>query len=114
MVGDAAFTSARPSGLSAFRFTLEASTLNANLGSIPEMLDPTKPVALTLVDSLDESRRSVVIYPCRDFQLLNFGCICADDLLQAETTESWTAAGDKEEMLTIFHDFPEWTLKLLR
>ncbi|KAJ0419705.1 hypothetical protein BJY00DRAFT_324237 [Aspergillus carlsbadensis] len=114
VVGDAAFTTARPSGLSAFRFTIDADTIKANLNEIPAIMDSTKPASLAVVDSYDGSKRSLVIYPCRNFELLNFGCICPDDMLQASATESWTATGDKEEMLSIFHDFPEWVLRLLR
>jgi salicylate hydroxylase len=54
------------------------------------------------------------MYPCRDFQLLNFVCIVPDETLRAETTESWTAAGDKDELLSIFEDFPPWVLSYLK
>ncbi|KAL4863670.1 hypothetical protein BDV12DRAFT_206323 [Aspergillus spectabilis] len=114
VVGDAAFNTAGPSGLSAFRFTIDADTIKANLSEIPEIMDSAKPASLTVVDSYNGSKRSLVIYPCRNIELLNLGCICPDDMLQESATESWMATGDKEEMVSIFHDFPEWVLRLLR
>lgn len=54
------------------------------------------------------------MYPCRNFQLLNFVCITPDKNLKNETTESWSAAGDKDELLKIFEDFPPWVLDYLR
>lgn len=113
IVGDAASTTARPSGLSAFRFTLNTEFVKAHLGVLPEILQPDKPVCLSMVYSFDGSMRSIVMYPCRDFQLLNFVCIAPDKNLKHGSTESWSALGDKQEMLSIFEDFPDWTLDLL-
>lgn len=76
-------------------------------------VDRTKPVCLSMVLALDGTRRSVVMYPCRDFKLLNFVCIVSDESLKTETTESWSAAGDREEMLSLFNDFPPWVLAAL-
>ncbi len=114
IVGKAAFTTARPSGLSAFRFTLDAELVNTRLGGLPEILQSDKPVCLTMVYSFDGSMRSIVMYPCRNFQLLNFVCITPSKNLKNGSTESWSASGDKEEMLSIFEDFPAWSLDLLR
>lgn len=114
VVGDAAFSTARPSGLSAFRFTLQADAIENAIGELPEFLDPDKPVCLSMVHSFDGTKRSIVMYPCRDFQLLNFVCIVPDEMLKTETTESWTAAGDKDELLSIFADFPPWVLNYLK
>jgi len=78
------------------------------------MLDSKNPVGLFMVYSFDASKRSVVMYPCRNFELLNFVCICPDSSLNSESSESWTAPGDRDELLHIFKDFPEWVLRLLR
>jgi salicylate hydroxylase len=113
VVGDDAFKSARPSGLSAFRFTLPREEI---LEKIPDFrtLDKSKPGMLKTVFSFDPSRRSAVLYPCRDFELLNFVCIVPDDILKTATTESWSAAGDVEELLSCFQDFPPWLLDILK
>lgn len=54
------------------------------------------------------------MYPCRDFQLLNFVCITPDKNLKSKTTESWSAPGDRDELLSIFNDFPAWVLDYLK
>ncbi|KAJ4234621.1 hypothetical protein NW759_001615 [Fusarium solani] len=114
IVGDAAFQTARPSGLSAFRFTLEVDEIKQSLNEIPQILQPDQPTCLSMVYSFDDTMRSVVMYPCRNFQILNFVCIVPDSSLKEETTESWTASGDREELLSLFSDFPVWVQDYLR
>jgi salicylate hydroxylase len=113
VVGDAAFSTARPSGLSAFRFTLEASMILEAFGELPEILQRSKPVCLSMLFSTDGTKRGVVMYPCRDYQLLNFVCIASDSALKSETTESWSAAGDRRELVSLFQDFPAWVTRYL-
>ncbi|UPK96301.1 hypothetical protein LCI18_007236 [Fusarium solani-melongenae] len=114
VVGDAAFQTARPSGLSAFRFTLEVDEIKQSLNENPQILQPDQPTCLSTVYSFDETMRSVVMYPCRNFQILNFVCIVPDSSLKEETTESWTASGDRVELLSLFTDFPVWVQDYLR
>ncbi|KAH7084893.1 hypothetical protein BKA63DRAFT_401100 [Paraphoma chrysanthemicola] len=114
VVGDAAYTSARPSGLSAFRFTLNAPLITEQLGRTPEILNANKPACLSMVYSFDGTMRSVVMYPCRGFKLLNFVAIIPDKSLKQASTESWSASGDRNELLSIFQDFPTWVLDYLR
>lgn len=71
-------------------------------------------MTLNMVLALDGTQRTMAIYPCRNFELLNFVCIVQDKSLKAQTTESWTANGDEAEMLELFGDYPEWTLEFLR
>ncbi|SCO55455.1 related to salicylate 1-monooxygenase [Fusarium fujikuroi] len=108
VVGDAAFQTARPSGLSAFRFTLELDDIKAALKELPDILQADQPTCLSMVYSFDSTMRSVVMYPCRNFELFNFVCIVPDSSLKEKTTESWTASGDKEELMSLFSDFPSW------
>ena len=108
VIGDAVFQTARPSGLSAFRFTLELHDIKAALEQLPEILQHDKPTCLFMVYSFDNIMRFVVMYPCRNFELLNFVCIVPDSSLKEKTTESWTASGDKEELMSLFSDFPSW------
>lgn len=82
IVGDAAFSTARPSGLSAFRFTIEATIIKEAYGDLPEILQANKPVCLTMAFAFDGTKRTVVMYPCRQFQILNFVCICPDECLK--------------------------------
>ena len=114
VVGDAAFSTARPSGLSAFRFTLTKEVIQNALGKIPELLQTDKPPCLAQVFAADDTSRRMVIYPCRNFEILNFVCIVPDERLKTKTTESWSAPGSREELLDNFLDFPEWTLQFLR
>lgn len=113
VVGDDAFKSARPSGLSAFRFTLPREEV---LEKVPNfrILDKSKPATLDMVFSFDPSQRSAVLYPCRNFDLLNFVCIVPDGILKTATTESWSATGDVDELLGAFQDFPPWLLDLFK
>lgn len=114
VVGDAAFSTARPSGLSAFRFTLTAEQIKQEFGHTPEIISSHAPVSLNMVYSFDGTMRSVVMYPCRNFELLNLVAIVPDGLLKHATTESWSANGDLDELLSCFNDFPDWVLKYLR
>jgi salicylate hydroxylase len=93
---------------------LQAGAIKEATGELPDLLQADKPVCLSMVHSFDGTKRSIVMYPCRNFQLLNFVCIVPDEMLKNETTESWTAAGDKDELLSIFGDFPAWVVTYLR
>ena len=114
IIGDEELSTARPSGLSAFRFTLESTHLRESLGFQPEMIDAGQPITLTMVIALDGTQRTCVIYPCRNLELLNFVCIAKDTELKGAATESWTAAGDRDELVSLFADFPGWVAELLK
>jgi salicylate hydroxylase len=77
-------------------------------GSTPDILDESQTACLNMIFSYDGTKRSVVMYPCRNFELLNFVCIVPDESLRSPTTESWTAGGDRDELLSLFNDFPSW------
>jgi len=83
-------------------------------GEVPEILDKSKPVCLAMVFSFDRTNRSVVMYPCRDFELLNFVCIVPDSSLKNPATESWTASGNRDELVSLFNDYPCWVMQFLR
>lgn len=114
VVGDAALASARPTGLSAFRFSLEAEKVEEAMGGLPDILRPDRPMCLTLMFATDGTRRGVVMYPCRGFQLLNCVCFVPDEKLKSQATLSWSAAGDRDELLENFSDYPDWILGYLR
>lgn len=113
VVGDEAFKTARPSGFSAFRFTLPRSIVTEKYPDF-EILNRSQGATLGIILAFDLSRRSVVLYPCRNYELLNFVCIIPDTSLKAATTESWTAPGDVEELLACFTDYPEWVIGVLK
>lgn len=113
MVGDEAFKTARSSSLSAFRFTLPRSNVTEKYPDF-EILDRTQDATLGMVLAFNPSRRCVVLYPCRNCELLNFVCIVPDTSLKATTTESLSPAGDLEELLASFTGYPEWVIGVLK
>lgn len=83
---------------------LVAEEVRAICGELP-VLDITSPATLDIYLSLDGTNRSVVMYPCRDFNALNFVAIVPDSMLKRQTTESWTASGDRDDLIRCFDDF---------
>lgn len=77
-------------------------------------MDKSRPAAIEAVHSFDKSTRTVVLYPCRNYELLNFAATAPDSMLKTKTTESWSATGDLAEMLSCFEDFPNWVLDLMK
>ena len=110
--GQDAFRTARPSGASAFRFTM---LVDQALGIHPNVynLDKSRPVINDLYLSVDGTNRSLVMYPCRNHELVNFTCIVPDSMV-GETTESWTAEGTREDLLSCCEDFCPMLGDLLR
>lgn len=78
------------------------------------MMDRSKPVGLYVHLAMDSTNRSIVIYPCRDYNLLNFVAIVPDSMLENKSIESWSAEGSRDELVECFKDFDEETLSLLR
>ncbi|KAI5236970.1 hypothetical protein E4T42_09305 [Aureobasidium subglaciale] len=101
VVGDEAFRTARPSGSSAFRFTLPRDVV-ASIDPDFRAINATKPASLQIYEGVG---RQVVVYPCRNFDLVNVGCIASDKLIGHETTESWSATGSKEDLLRVYDGF---------
>lgn len=100
--------------MSAFRFTVPRASFEQSAYPFPTVLESFDGMAtIDMIFAQDGTQRSVVMYPCRSFQLLNFVCIASDSFLRTATTESWSASGDKEELLEIFKDFPSWALEYI-
>ncbi|KAK3937134.1 hypothetical protein QBC46DRAFT_268198 [Diplogelasinospora grovesii] len=99
-----------PSGHSMYRFVLPFKLFQDDAGGLPEQLDYSNGVHLTLLVAQDGTDRNVVIYPCRSMKLLNIACAVPDKKLKHETTYSWTAAGIVDDMVDLFQGFPEWLL----
>ncbi|KAK3669946.1 hypothetical protein LTR78_010197 [Recurvomyces mirabilis] len=99
-------------GTSAFRFMLPTSLIRT-IHSDWDALDQARPVTLDVYIAFDQSERSIVLYPCRDHELINFVCIAPDSMLGKQTTESWTAEGDRADLLRCFSDFGPFMTALL-
>lgn len=113
VVGQADFASARSSGSSAFRFTLTAEQVRAVHGDI-DLLDSSTPAKLDIYLALDQTNRSIVMYPARSFEVVNFVCIVSDNIIGRETEESWSAEGSRADLLRCFDDFCPYVKDLLR
>ncbi|PYI26518.1 FAD/NAD(P)-binding domain-containing protein [Aspergillus indologenus CBS 114.80] len=112
-----------PAGSSIFRFTLTRAQAHAALGAWPVNLDRTQPGCITTVFAFDATERRVVIYPCRDFEVLNFAVIVPDGMLWPATAAKigigaeggrWSAEAEKDELVEHFRDFPDWVGEYLR
>lgn len=110
VVGDEAFRTARPSGSSAFRFTLPRDVVK-NIDPNFRAIDKTKPASLQIYEGVG---RQAVIYPCRNFDLVNVGCIASDKLIGRETTESWSATGTQEDLLKVYEGFDPTLLSIFK
>ncbi|KAK4554627.1 hypothetical protein LTR86_008129 [Recurvomyces mirabilis] len=110
--GDVELASGEISGTSAFRFMLPTALLRT-IHRDWDVLDPSRPVTLDVYIAFDQSERSIVLYPCRDHELINFVCIAPDGMLGKQTTESWTAEGDRTDLLRCFSDFGPFMTALL-
>lgn len=113
VVGEEEYRTARPSGSSAFRFMLAAEEVHVICGDMP-ILDSTKAASLDIYLPLDGTNRSIVMYPCRNFDALNFVAIVPDSMLKRQTLESWTASGDRDDLLRCFDDFGPHIKNLLK
>ncbi|PWY86527.1 FAD/NAD(P)-binding domain-containing protein [Aspergillus sclerotioniger CBS 115572] len=107
------YKTAQPSGVSAFRFTMSRSqVLDLHHGDVPEVLDPTKPAALVGIYAFDPTERRVIMYPCRNHEILNFAVLVPDSMLKhPPPVDSWSAPGDRDELVSLFEDFPNWVRK---
>ena len=112
VVDEEAFRRARPSGLAAFRFAIPAAKV---LEVYPDCdcVDSKVPAAVRVYIAMDGTDRSVVMYGCSNYELVNFVCIAPESIIGRETTELWTAVGTTEDLVRVFGDFCESIRKLL-
>ncbi|KXH38484.1 hypothetical protein CSIM01_05609 [Colletotrichum simmondsii] len=108
------YAESTPANLSLYRFTISRSKISDVLGEIPDVLRYENGVFLSSFIAADGSNRNVVVYPCRDLEVMNFACAVPDSMLRQKTEESWTKDGDVHEMLESFKDFPSWLLQLMK
>ncbi|GLA64983.1 hypothetical protein AtubIFM54640_006717 [Aspergillus tubingensis] len=112
VVNDDAYITAQPSGSSAFRFTMSREkVIELHNGEVPEIMDSSRPGTLLGVYALDPTERRVIMYPCRNYEILNFAVLAPDNMLKTPaSSDSWSAPGDRDEMISLFTDFPDWVL----
>lgn len=101
------------SGLSLYCFAFTLDEIKQILDVLPEQLRQDGEASLAVIVPKDYSHRSIVMYPCRDKEIINFGAIVPNALLKETPTDSWTAEGKIEDMLEIFHDYPDWVKQLM-
>lgn len=77
-----------------------------------DCVDSNTPAKIRVYLSMDSTNRSVVMYGCRNYEMLNFVCITPESIIGKETTESWTADGTREDLLRVFGDFNETVVSL--
>lgn len=105
---------AQPTGVSLYRFTVPIKDALAVLDHVPQPLDPAAGGFVNVFLGGDGSQRNIVMYPCRNFELLNVACCVPDNLLVNGSVESWRATGEVSEMLQQFDNFPKWILDIMR
>lgn len=102
---------AKKSGLTCFRSTLSAAMARSVLGKLPDWWSAHYHMFSAGLDGTD---RFILFYPTNGLESMNLSCIFRTREEKAETTESWNADGDMDEMLEIFHDFDENVTKLFK
>ncbi|KAF1953749.1 FAD/NAD(P)-binding domain-containing protein [Byssothecium circinans] len=95
---------ARPSGSSAFRFTVPGDVVREIHLKHGRTDDPLAP-NMNLYMSIDGTQRTCVTYPCRSGKLLSCAFVVPDKLIARETEESWAAEAEEGEIRRLFHDF---------
>ncbi|KAI0203615.1 FAD binding domain protein [Astrocystis sublimbata] len=109
--------SARKTGLTCCRVAVSAEEAAKVLGKLPQWWEDQRKVGqgcMRLVESMDDTARLVVLYPLRDGDWMNMAWIFPTQTERESTTNSWFADGDRDEILTIFHDFGYELKELLR
>ncbi|BDD62626.1 hypothetical protein MAP00_007589 [Monascus purpureus] len=93
-----------PTGTSAFRLTIMASEVNAAIGKT-RIMDPDRPPSVDLYLAGDGSRRGIIMYPCRQYEVLNINCIAPDSMVRWPAEASPNMPADLKNLTEIFSDF---------
>ncbi|KAJ6014166.1 hypothetical protein N7540_008757 [Penicillium herquei] len=103
-------------GLCVYRFVVPMDVLRDSDGKMPNTLTLDDGNFVVIIAAGDEGNRSMVIYPCRELELMNFVCGVPDTssrvLAQLESPGNHQSLVD--DMLEEFHDFPDWILQIIR
>ncbi|KAJ5784294.1 uncharacterized protein N7503_009506 [Penicillium pulvis] len=101
-------------GLCVYRFVVPMDVLQDINGQMPNILTLDKGNFVVIIAAGDEGNRNMVIYPCRELQLMNFVCGVPDTsprvLAQLKSTGSHESLVN--DMIEEFEGFPGWILRL--
>ncbi|KAK1982801.1 hypothetical protein LZ30DRAFT_781055 [Colletotrichum cereale] len=100
-------------GVSLYRFTFPLERAREILKGYPPAIDPANGGFFSIMAADDETKRSVVFYPCRDLTALHVAARIPDSMLSADSVTSWHVEGSSEEMLDHFFDFAPWILEIM-
>lgn len=85
-------------------------------GKMPNILTLDDGNFVVIIAAGDKGNRNIVIYPCRELQLMNFVCGVPDTssrvLAQLKSTGSHESLVN--DMIKEFEGFPDWILQLFR
>ncbi|KAI8188106.1 Salicylate hydroxylase [Colletotrichum sp. SAR 10_76] len=102
------------SGASLYRFVYPLEKAKETLDGLPEAIDPRTGGFLNLMTADDDLHRNIIFYPCRNNTMLNVVARVPDSMLSQESETSWSAEGNRDELLDNFRDFAPWMLNLMR
>ncbi|KAI8240664.1 Salicylate hydroxylase [Colletotrichum sp. SAR 10_99] len=102
------------SGASLYRFVYPLDKAKETLDGLPEAIDPRTGGFLNLMTADDDLHRNIIFYPCRNNTMLNVVARVPDSMLSQESETSWSAEGNRDELLDNFRDFAPWMLNLMR
>ncbi|KAJ5645915.1 hypothetical protein N7490_002287 [Penicillium lividum] len=101
-------------GLCVYRFVVPMDILRDANGEMPDILTLDEGNFVVIIAAGDEGNRNMVIYPCRELQLMNFVCGVPDTsprvLAQIKSTGSHESLVN--DMLEEFEGFPDWLLQI--
>lgn len=92
---------------------MAAKDIEAAVGKI-RVMDPTKPPTFDVYMTFDGGRRGIIMYPCRNFELLNINMIAPDDRIRWMGESHSSLPADRENLIDIFSDFSPLVVSILR
>jgi salicylate hydroxylase len=99
-------TKPTPTGEAAYRFIIDMSEVANDPECLPiDAKDGKCRIAIT-------PEKRVVMYPCRDYSLLNFVCIHKDKY--GQPTEGWDSKSSVEAVLSTYSNFSPQILNMLK
>ncbi|KAJ5625827.1 hypothetical protein N7510_002136 [Penicillium lagena] len=101
-------------GLCVYRFVLPMDVLRNQDGKMPDILTFNEGNFVVIIAAGDEGNRNMVIYPCRELELMNFVCGVPNTSpkVLAHLKSSGSTEAIAKDMVEEFHGFPNWLLEL--
>jgi salicylate hydroxylase len=103
---------AKPTGISAYRFMLPSSVLKEQASEFYDHISPHDPCTSMIM--AHDCR--LIMGPARGGDLYSVVGLVPDERMNEDpdTAQSWVNAGDPEKMLATFDEFPPWTKDMLK